>query len=427
MQISFYLKRPKSEIETVIFARICYEGYKLKYYTTEKIVPKYWNIETQRAKQLKTFSEHPEFNQRLKNIQSDIFNVYRKHLNDYSNEIPTPNTLKNLLDKEFNKVVNEITKKSFIGFYEEIIKLMINGGRVQIVTGKPYSKATIQVYSNTLNRIKEFQKTKRRIIDFNTIDGEFYSDFVEHLSKRLKLANNTIGKDIKTIKTILNEAKERGISINIQSMSKKFSAISEQSESIYLTEIELKEIEKIDLSKNRTIENVRDLFLIGCRTGLRYSDWNKVTSKHIENGMIEIIQTKTENAVAIPIHETVSNIFNKHNGDLPKPISNQNTNYYLKEIGKQIKCLSEKTTKTITKGGMRVSTNYEKWELLTCHTARRTFATLEYLAKTPTITIMAITGHKTEKSFLKYIKLTNTEHAKHLQQIWSERNKLMAV
>ena len=427
MQISFYLKRPKSEIETVIFSRICYKGYKVKYYTTEKINPKHWNTETQRAKQTKTFSEHPEFNQRLKNFQSDILNVYRKYLNDFSNEIPTPNTLKNLLDKEFNKVVSEITKKSFVGFYEETIKQMINGGRVQIITGKPYSKATIQVYSNTLNRVKEFQKTKRRIIDFNTIDGEFYIDFVEHLAKRLKLANNTIGKDIKTIKTILNEAKERGININPQSMSKKFSSISEQSESIYLTEIELEEIENIDLSENKTLDNVRDLFLIGCRTGLRYSDWDKVTSTQIENGMIELRQTKTENAVAIPIHKTVSNILNKYKGDLPKPISNQNTNYYLKEIGKQIKCLRETESKTITKGGMRVTTNYEKWELLTCHTARRTFATLEYLAKTPTITIMAITGHKTEKSFLKYIKLTNTEHAKHLQQIWSERNNLKAV
>lgn len=427
MRISFYLKRPKSETETVIFVRICYGDYKLKYYTTENIHPKYWNTETQRAKQIKTFIEYPEFNQRLNNIDSHIGTVFLKYLNNNSGEIPTPNTLKNLLDKEFKKTVIEITKKSFIEFYEEIIKQMINGGRVQIITGKPYSKATIQVYTNTLNRVKEFQKRKKQIIDFNTIDGEFYTDFVEHLSKRLKLANNTIGKDIKTIKTILNEAKERGININPQSMSKKFSTISEESESIYLTENEIKEIENIDLTKNKTLDNVRDLFLIGCRTGLRYSDWNKITSKQIENGMIEIRQTKGGEIIAIPIHKTVKDTFNKYNGELPKPISNQKTNYNLKEIGKQIKCLKEITTKTITKGGMRVTTNYEKWELLTCHTARRTFATLEFLAKTPTLTIMAITGHKTEKSFLKYIKVTPTEHANLLQDLWSERNKLKAV
>ena len=427
MKISFYLKRPKSEIETVIFARICYEGYKVKYYTTEKIKPKHWNTRTQSAKQSQSFIEYPEFNQRLKNIDSHINNVYRKYQNDNSNEIPTPNTLKTLLDKEFKKVVNELTKKSFIDFFEDINKQMINGGRVQIKTGKPYNKNTIKVYTNTLNKVKEFQKTKRRIIDFNTIDIEFYGDFVEYLSKRLKLANNTIGKYIKTIKTILNEAKERGININPQSMSKKFSTISEESESIFLTETELIEFEKVDLSENETLDNVRDLFLIGCRTGLRFSDWNKITSNQIKNGILEIKVTKGEKFIAIPIHQTVSNIFKKYNGVLPKPISNQKTNFYIKEIGKQIKCLGGKTTKTITKGGMRITTNYEKWELITCHTARRTFATLEYLAKTPTITIMAITGHKTEKSFLKYIKLNNTEHAQHLQQIWIERNKLIAV
>ena len=427
MKISFYLKRPKSEIETVIFARISYGGYKLKYYTTEKINPKHWNTETQKAKQIKTFSEYPEFNQRLKNIDSIIDKVYLNYLNNNDNEIPSPNTLKNLLDKEFKKTVNEITKKSFIEFYEDINKQMINGGRIQIKTGKSYNKNTIKVYTNTLNKIKEFQKTKRRIVDFNTIDIDFYSDFVEYLSKRLKLANNTIGKYIKTIKTILNEARERGININPQSLSKKFSTISEESESIYLTENELKEIEKIELSENKTLEIVRDLFLIGCRTGLRYSDWNKITSKQIENGMIEIRVTKGGKVIAIPIHKTVINIFNKYNGELPKPISNQKTNIYIKEIGKQIKCLKEITTKTITKGGMRVTTNYEKWELITCHTARRTFATLEYLAKTPTITIMSITGHKTETAFLKYIKVTPTEHANILQDIWSKRNHLEAV
>ena len=213
MQISFYLKRPKAEIETVIFARICYMGYKLKYYTSEKINPKYWSSENQRAKQIKSFAEYPEFNQRLKNIHSYILDVYRKYLNDFSNEIPTPNTLKDLLDKEFKAVPSEIEKKSFIGFYEEIIKQMINGGRVQIQTGKPYSKATIQVYTNTLNRIKEFQRAKRRIIDFKTIDGEFYIDFVEYLSKRLNLANNTIGKDIKTIKTM-----EKNITVPVKAI-----------------------------------------------------------------------------------------------------------------------------------------------------------------------------------------------------------------
>lgn len=85
------------------------------------------------------------------------------------------------------------------------------------------------------------------------------------------------------------------------------------------------------------------------------------------------------------------------------------------------------TSKTFTKGGLKVVENYAKWEVLCSHTARRSFATNEYLAGTPSITIMAITGHKTEKAFLRYIKLTPNEHAKLLKLHWQKRNALQVV
>jgi hypothetical protein len=59
--------------------------------------------------------------------------------------------------------------------------------------------------------------------------------------------------------------------------------------------------------------------------------------------------------------------------------------------------------------------------LLTTHTARRSFATNEFLAGTPTLTIMAITGHKTEKAFLRYIKLVPSDHARLLKEHWEKR------
>jgi integrase len=120
---------------------------------------------------------------------------------------------------------------------------------------------------------------------------------------------------------------------------------------------------------------------------------------------------------------------------LPKSISNQKTNDYLKELGKLedkkgkklLHSLNTIVSKSFTKGGVRVIENYQKWELLSSHTARRSFATNEYLAGTPTITIMAITGHKTEKAFLKYIKLTPNEHAKLLKLHWLKRQKMQVV
>lgn len=427
MEVSFYLKRPDAQNETSIFARICYEGIKTKYYISEKINPSFWNKETQRAKQTNKFREYPEFNERLNNISSDIRTIYRKYLNDNSGAIPNPDKLRQLLDQEIKKKEPETERvKTFFGFFEDLITQTKSGGRVQPNTGKPYSASTIQVYNNTLNRVKAFAEKYRRKIDFKSIDIDFYTDFTEYLSKRLKLASNTIGKDIKTIKVVMNEATERGINTNLQYKSRKFSTTSEKTESIYLSDKELKELEKLDLSENKRLESVRDLFLIGCYTGLRFSDSSKLKPENIKDGFIEITQTKTGEPVVIPVHPTVKQILKKYKGELPRSITNQKTNLYLKEIGKneKLKSLKIDFTRTITKGGMKVSKKFEKWELLTTHTARRSFATNEYLNGIPTVTIMAITGHKTEKAFLRYIKLTPNEHAKLLKSHWDKRNNL---
>jgi len=429
MEISYYLKRPNVDVETVIFARISYDGYSFKYYIGEKIFPKFWNTKKLQARESKDFKGYPEFNQRLEDIKADIGTHYRSYIKENNKTIPTPEMLKSILDKELKKITPPIEhNKTFFGFFEEIITQSQNGGRVQPKTGKPYSPGTIQIYISTLNRLKAFQATYKRKIDFKTIDIDFYTELTEHLSKRLNLATNTIGKVIKNLKVILNEATERGLNENIQYKSKKFSTTSEQTDSIYLNEAELKELEELDLSQNNRLENVRDLFLVGCFTGLRYSDFSILSKNHLVDGFIEIKeQTKTGNPVIIPIHPIVKSIIAKYDGELPRSISNQKTNFYLKELGKAIPSLSVNFNRSITKGGLNVSTNFEKWELLTTHTARRSFATNEYLNGTPSFTIMAITGHRTEKSFLRYIKLTPKEHAEILKLHWANRNQLKAV
>lgn len=104
MTIAFYLTRPKAETETSIFARISYSGFKFKYYIPEKINPKFWNSDTQRAKETQRFKEFPEFNTRLNNIERDIRNPIRKYVNDNEGTIPNTATLKFLLDKEIKKI-----------------------------------------------------------------------------------------------------------------------------------------------------------------------------------------------------------------------------------------------------------------------------------------------------------------------------------
>jgi integrase len=129
--------------------------------------------------------------------------------------------------------------------------------------------------------------------------------------------------------------------------------------------------------------------------------------------MIKIQTQKTGVIVVIPLHRYVKEIIDKYEGVPPQNISNQKMNGYLKELGQEAK-IKDGTLISLTKGGNRQSIVHEKWKLITTHTARRSFASNAYLAGVPAISLMKITGHHTEKSFLKYIKISQEDNANKL-------------
>ena len=204
---------------------------------------------------------------------------------------------------------------------------------------------------------------------------------------------------------------------------KSFIKPTEEAENVYLSTQELADLEKLDLSFNPSYDKVRDLFLIGCHTGLRMSDFSRLTSDHIKEGFITIEQKKTKHNVVIPVHSVVKKILKKYNGDLPSAISGQKFNEYLKEISKKVPALRGNESKRQTRGGFKTITTLHKWEMISSHTARRSFCTNEYLKGTPALTIMKVSGHKTESSFLKYIKISSKEHAEKMKQLWKRENQ----
>ena len=101
------------------------------------------------------------------------------------------------------------------------------------------------------------------------------------------------------------------------------------------------------------------------------------------------------------------------------PISNQRFNEYIKEVG-ELSGISNIESITITKGGKLITEKYPKWQLISSHTGRRSFCTNMYKRGLPTLMIMSISGHKTEKSFLKYIKVKQSEHAEMMKEEWAK-------
>lgn len=169
---------------------------------------------------------------------------------------------------------------------------------------------------------------------------------------------------------------------------------------------------KFTQDKRHTKERMRDLFVIGCLTALRYSDYSSLTVENFQGDYIVKRTKKTNVTVKVPMHDYIKEIIAKYNGGIPRSYCIQHFNKALKLIMKEIG-LTDKITFSYTKGGQLQTDTKEKWELISSHTARRSAATNMYLTgRMKTLEIMKLTGHKTESCFFQYIRLTNDDTAR---------------
>lgn len=398
-EASFFLKEPNAKEPTLVYLFYFFNGQRLKVSTGQKIHPKFWNNSSQTAKETRQFPGYAEFNTFLKNLASCVADTHRKLLND--KETPTAERLKAGLNNFLQKVKRD--DQDFIGFVENMLA----------TSNK--SDTTKKQYKQLISRLKDFGEYSKKRIDFNSIDLDFYSQFTNYLTKEKNYSINTVGSTIKNIKVFMNEAVERGLTKNVHFKSKKFKKLQEPTENIYLSKKEIDIMYELDLSGKPSLERVRDMFIIGCYTGLRFSDLVQIQERNlIDNKTKFKVKTeKTGEVVIIPLHPYVKAILNKYYGILPPDISNQKMNDYLKEVGK-LAGLKSHVLITSTKGGKKQSEGFNKFELISTHTARRSFATNAYLEEVPTLSIMKITGHKTEKAFLTYIKMTQEDNANKL-------------
>lgn len=394
----FKLKEPNSKSDTLIYLNFYYNYIRFKYSTGDKINPKFWNETNQRVKETKKFPEYPEFNTRLNSMENAINNAFRKLLNDGIQ--PDNEKLKKGLEEELSGKIIKPRSISLFKFIEDFIE------KGEITK----TKGTLKGYTTVFNHLKQFSQTNNQKLDFDSINADFYSDYLKYLRETCDLADNTIGKHIRTIKTFLNDATDKSLNKNFDYKKKSFKTLGEEADTIYLNQEELKILEEIDLTNSSRLEKVRDLFLIGCYTGLRFSDFTQIKPQNISGNYLQIRTQKTGERVVIPLNSIVKKILAKHDNALPKAYANQVMNRYLKELGEKAE-INQKIETSITKGGeVRKSAPY-KYELITTHTARRSFATNLYLADVPSISIMKMTGHRTERSFLRYIRITQEQNA----------------
>jgi integrase len=410
-EVKFILKDPGSPDPTPIFMVARYNNRRLVYSIGMKILPDYWDPKARGPIKDKAVLKNitREVRDELVDLQT-VIDQHRSELQEIlrgykvKREFPPPVEIKLELDKKFNKASQASSRMTLFSWIEQLIR---NANKRPV---------TIKGYLTTLNHLKVFQSQYRRRIDFYTVDLDFYDDFVKYFQER-GYAMNSIGKNIKNLKVFMGEATERGFNTNMDFRNKRFRVTEENTDQVYLTEQEILKIYRHHLVNKKSLEKVRDIFVAACYTGLRFSDLSQICDDNItgnkDGKLLKVKTQKTGEVVVIPLHPVVLDIMKKYDGRLPRIPSNQKLNSFLKEIG-DLAGMSEKVPITKTRGGFRTSTSVPKFKLITMHTARRSFATNAYLAGVPVISIMKITGHRTERSFMKYIRITKEDNARKL-------------
>lgn len=281
------------------------------------------------------------------------------------------------------------------------------------------AEQTFKNYKVVRGLIEKYQSSIGKSIKLIDIDSAFKTNF-EAFCLEKGYAINTISRAIHTIKAVCKHAMYNGIEISHQLERIKLKEV--KVDKIYLTSKELKTIEKLNNKKlNDSLLNARDWLLISCYTGQRVSDFMRFTKDHIrvEDGkqLIEFTQKKTGKNMTIPLHPKVLKILEKRDGEFPRPISSQKYNDYIKKVCKKAKIKKkikgsklEKVDNSSKYPYRKQAGEYEKWELVTSHIGRRSFAT-NFYGKIPTSFLIYTTGHKTEEMFLNYIGKSNKDIA----------------
>jgi site-specific recombinase XerD len=370
--------------------------------TGEKIHPKNWNSRLQRAVGPKKNIQIGDLNFWLDKIEQEVKNIFRNL--KIEGITPTPSLVKEKLSLKLNNKPEVVAPKMNLFIF---IKNYIEGSKTVKRDG------TIKGYTTTLHHLSEYSQLKNVQLDFENINMDFYNDFTSYLIRNLGHSQNTVAKQIKTLKVFLNAATEEGYNNNIIFRSKKFKRPTEDVTKIYLTTKEIDLMYDLDLSNIPRLDKVRDLFVIGCYTGLRFSDFCELKPENIEGDILKIKTQKTGEIVMIPFKGRAREIFNKYNGNFPTQMSNQKMNDYLKEIGEMAGITNEVMISKLKCGEMSNQT-FKKFNLITCHCARRSFATNAHIAGLTDLSIMKITGHKTHKVFQGYIRFSQEENANNL-------------
>lgn len=395
----------------------------------KSIYPELWDKSTQRPTKdkvlLKAYkNEEPNLRTMLSDIATRIANVesiVKKYLLDVEvrGEIVDSDEMKKALNAQFRtlKAKGQIKTSSSLNDYIATFLEGIADGSITVNRGKnhgkPYKPSAIKTWKSWASMFGKYQKVLGKL-DWETIDLSMYRKFI-HYHNMQGYSTNYTGKQIKMLKVILRRGHEDGIHNNIVYSHREFRALTADVDHIALHPKEVDLIYNLNLRSDSSskLDFHRKVFLIGCYTALRISDIQRIKREHIteSNGKSYLIirTLKTDEEVQVPLNRNCLAILESLGFKVGK-ITEAHFNRNLKVICKLAGIVNEVEINK-SEGGKNIKISKKQYELVSAHSSRRTAITNMFRSGNKSSEIRLISGHKTEASFMRYLKYSLEENA----------------
>ncbi len=306
-----------------------------------------------------------------------------------------------------------------------------------------FQPATIKTYSTLKKSLQEFETATGYKVEFESINSIFSTLYTKYLIEDTGVINNTLAKRIATLKAFLKEMSKpvKGLKVNNYTDYQTFEARRDYETTImYLSEKELLQLQSLEVT-DTTSQHVKDAFLFACHTGIRFSDWSELTPDNIvlvnhEGKIVKALKFtmfKVHKEVIVPLNNHALAIIDKYkdyataHGKLLPVYTNQETNRTLKELAKEAK-INDVIIEVKKSGAKRITYTNPKHEILSCHDARNTFATLYLENKGRPEVLRSLLGHSEIKQTMRYVKISqNAIFADHIKMTNSKRAKVLPL
>lgn len=400
---TFFLKEPTAAKETPINAHFYFAGKRFKMATGMMVHPKHWDANRQRAR--KGTAYQTIINDRLDEMELQIASIYEQLRREH---VPiTPQSLRErylLLHCIPEDAPPSIT---FFDRYEQFIADV--GSRLQ--------RGTVLEHKTARSHLRTFAEKKGIEMDYDSLDAAFFKRLVAYLVGEIKVNNTTAWKIVRTIFVFLKYSIEQGHTDNVdyKKIVRRDVEKGEKSLAVYLTPQELQSIIDLDLSSDPRLERARDVFMFQAHTGMRYGDVRRIRPEHIHGETIQVVTHKNRKSIRIPFLPYARSIWEKYKGSLPA-ISNQKQNEYIKElVGKA--GITGSVVKVDYRGNERIEEVLPKSELISTHTAKRTFVTILRQRGVSVEAIMRATGNS-RRTIETYIVTTEDDVHREITSAW---------